>query len=59
MVEISIIPICGIVAGRTVRTESTAVFVIVLVAGVTILRRAHELLIQMTGFARHFGMLAN
>ena len=44
--------------GRAIRAELTIVFVIPLMAGKTVCRRAFELLVDMAGLASYFRMLA-
>jgi hypothetical protein len=49
MVEVCVVPIGGVMAGGTIRAVLTVMFIVLLVAGDTIHRRALELVVYMTG----------
>ncbi len=58
MVESGILPIRRIVAGLTLRSEFSVMFIILSVAGIAIFWRAFEDIIHMAFFAGDFGMFA-
>jgi hypothetical protein len=49
MVEVRVVPIGGVMAGGTIRAVLTVMFIILLVTGDTVCRRALELFVYMTG----------
>src|SRR5689334_977642 len=58
MVEIRVMPIGGVMAGGTICTVLTVMFIILLVAGDTIHRRTLELVVHMAGLTSHVCVLA-
>ena len=53
VIEIRVMPIGGVMAGGTIRAILAVMFIILLVAGDTLHRRALELAVQMAGFTSH------
>ena len=49
MVEVRVMPIGGVMAGGTIRPVLTVMFIILLMTGDTIHRRALELVVHMAG----------
>ena len=58
MIEIRILPIGWVMTRGTIRAILTIMFIILLVTGITIGRRAYELSVYMTGLTGDFRMLA-
>lgn len=58
VIETRIVPVRWLMTGRTIRAELALVFVILLVAGITVGRRAFILAIHVARLACHFGVLA-
>lgn len=59
MIEVSVVPVGGIMACGTVTAILTLMFVILPVTGIAVLGCTLKDSIHVTGFTRHFGMFPN
>lgn len=58
VIEVGILPIGWVMTGGAIRAVCAVVFIVLLMTGVTISRRASKDLVLMAGLTSHFGMFA-
>ena len=58
MVKVRLVPIGGVMTRSTICAILTVMFIILLVAGIAVQRRALVLTVHMAGFASHFRVFA-